>query len=709
MKTTTPTVRHQWPLYVLTVLLLLGTGIGGYLTWHHENELYGDSGVSLANCPENAIINCEVVNTSKYSEMFGIPIAALAIPTYLLLLALILWRRRQFQAVVAIFYIGLLTTLYSGYLYYVSSVKVGYLCLWCMRLYAINLAIPVLSAIALGPSARYLRTAFGPLFRWKTGPAKFATQVFAGLFALTLLMQQGYRATLSKAKPTAAAAAAGAGAADWAPGRFRVPAKLALLEATTNSDGAADVKETDFDLQTRFGTGKPVALFFHSPGYTYSDTQLVETEKFLRTEAPQIEFYVVAAKRAEARIQATWEALRLIGLPLETKVLVDEGAEAQKALGIQETPNLTLVGGDGTLIALRLRDLRAAVPSAGGRTSQDILRATARGTQKSQFKITPQYFPSSELIGQCAPSFALNDLMTGKTTRFTGKSANGKPTLLVFWSSTCKHCQKEIPAIVESLKSKRAKYNVVSVSMIKPDRSDGTSHRNITKAYIKNTGIAFPVLVDSGRVSNMYGVTSTPTSFVIGANGEVTESWYFVHSNFEEALDKALAKAGQTSGSCKPSSFANYSKLDFNVVSAAGKKMSLGQITRKPSLVHLWATWCIPCQEELPALLAFSQKLERAQGKLTLVSVEGESSGPEIASFLKNYGKNVESYRYPHDGLVKHANLAYQVPRTYVVDGDGRVLTTLSGAQKWDDPAFQERVLAWLQVGAPARDLSSHK
>lgn len=88
-------LSRQMTLWVLAALLLAGASICLYLTRFHENAMYGDRSVGLANCPESETTNCEAVNTSGYSELAGIPISTLGIPTYLLLLAMVVAARRR--------------------------------------------------------------------------------------------------------------------------------------------------------------------------------------------------------------------------------------------------------------------------------------------------------------------------------------------------------------------------------------------------------------------------------------------------------------------------------------------------------------------------------------------------------------------------------------------------------------------------------------
>src|SRR5882672_10758317 len=124
-----------WPTALLIALLVAGTAVCLYLTRFHENAMYGDSSVTLANCPQDETTNCEAVNTSEYSEVAGIPISAFGIATYLLLLWLVLSAVKRPQLLSLVFAIGILTLAFSAYLYYVSIVKIGFLCIWCFRLY----------------------------------------------------------------------------------------------------------------------------------------------------------------------------------------------------------------------------------------------------------------------------------------------------------------------------------------------------------------------------------------------------------------------------------------------------------------------------------------------------------------------------------------------------------------------------------------------
>jgi len=129
-----------------------------------------------------------------------------------------------------------------------------------------------------------------------------------------------------------------------------------------------------------------------------------------------------------------------------------------------------------------------------------------------------------------------------------------------------------------------------------------------------------------------------------------------------------------------------------------GAQVAIDSFTDRPALVHLWATWCAPCQAELPGLLHFRRSLETMGGRLVLVSVEDAQAAARIRSYGLRLDPAFESFRAPEGGLADLLDLAYSVPRTYLIARGGRLLRTFYGSQKWDDPSFADSVRTLLQL-----------
>lgn len=173
-------------LWLIVPLMLFGVFVGGLMTWHHDTQLYGGAAQGeLIGCTESAEVNCDIVNTSAYSEIGGVPIATLAIPFYLtvLVLALMAVRGRETRGLLVT--AGVLAVAYSGFLFYVSKTELGYVCAWCIRLYGVNGALFVLSLLAGKPTMPDGKT------------LGFAAAVFLGLTGASVAGERVYRGTLS--------------------------------------------------------------------------------------------------------------------------------------------------------------------------------------------------------------------------------------------------------------------------------------------------------------------------------------------------------------------------------------------------------------------------------------------------------------------------------------------------------------------------------
>lgn len=111
------------------VLIAAGIFVSGYLTYVKA------TGVAMA-CVQGSAFNCDRVQNSAYSEMFGIPIAYMGLALYLVLGAIILLEQRVslFAEYGQLMLLGLSVFgwLFSMYLVYVQFFVLEALCPWCL-------------------------------------------------------------------------------------------------------------------------------------------------------------------------------------------------------------------------------------------------------------------------------------------------------------------------------------------------------------------------------------------------------------------------------------------------------------------------------------------------------------------------------------------------------------------------------------------------
>jgi thiol-disulfide isomerase/thioredoxin len=102
----------------------------------------------------------------------------------------------------------------------------------------------------------------------------------------------------------------------------------------------------------------------------------------------------------------------------------------------------------------------------------------------------------------------------------------------------------------------------------------------------------------------------------------------------------------------------------------AGGRISLNELRGQWVLVNFWATWCIPCREEMPYL---QQVADDYAGRLTVLAVNLREPVADIQSYAAELGLRFRILVAPDDALL----LAYDVrgvPLTVVIAPDGRLV-----------------------------------
>jgi thiol-disulfide isomerase/thioredoxin len=315
-------------------------------------------------------------------------------------------------------------------------------------------------------------------------------------------------------------------------------------------------------------------------------------------------------------------------------------------------------------------------------SAEELVRLLA---QEGTFAPIPRTFPAyaaDRLIGRRYADFELprfhpDGWGEGLTERFSSLLSGQRPAVLFFFSSTCKHCQIDVPQLVKLLADSPDLYDVVGITRIKDER-----HRNISADYFEQQGITFPVLEDVGAVSELYRVSSTPTTFYLSPTGRITKTTYYQH---QDLAGDYLKYHGTLMGAPPPPPATKDRGWHFplKVTDPAGKLVDLESLQGKPSLLHFWATWCKPCREELPGLLRRLPALE-SEARVLFVSVDEEPAA--IAKYQESSGLRFASHHSPAGGLAEEVDFARSVPRTYVLDPHGRVSKVLAGSYDWDDP-----------------------
>ena len=134
---------------------------------------------------------------------------------------------------------------------------------------------------------------------------------------------------------------------------------------------------------------------------------------------------------------------------------------------------------------------------------------------------------------------------------------------------------------------------------------------------------------------------------------------------------------------------------DIELERADGSRLSVHDLDSRVRLVHFWATWCPPCVEELPGLLATSRKL--SDRGLTLVAISMDDDWTKIRAF---FGGAVppEVYRAVEPDAHEKYDIV-SLPDTYLVPRNDRLQLRYGGARDWRS----HEALSHLRGQLPAR------
>jgi len=118
-----------------------------------------------------------------------------------------------------------------------------------------------------------------------------------------------------------------------------------------------------------------------------------------------------------------------------------------------------------------------------------------------------------------------------------------------------------------------------------------------------------------------------------------------------------------------------------------GKKKTIADFAGKTLLVNLWASWCVPCREEMPALNALEKDL--GSDRFQVVAINIDTGGDEKPkAFLDE--TNVHDLGYYRDAsmgvfnTLKKEGLAFGLPVTLLMDEKGCLISAMNGPAAWD-------------------------
>lgn len=133
----------------------------------------------------------------------------------------------------------------------------------------------------------------------------------------------------------------------------------------------------------------------------------------------------------------------------------------------------------------------------------------------------------------------------------------------------------------------------------------------------------------------------------------------------------------------------NSATPDFTLVDPAGKKTALKEFRGKLVMLNFWASWCVPCREEMPAMERLYEQY-KSKG-FTIVAVNVKDNRKDAMAFLKEL-KITYPVMLDPDGEVGLLYGAWGLPTTYIIGPKGEGLARIWGPASWDGPGAKQLI-----------------
>ena len=345
-------------------------------------------------------------------------------------------------------------------------------------------------------------------------------------------------------------------------------------------------------------------------------------------------------------------------------------------------------------------------------------------------------------IGDAAPDFALPGI-DGKTHRLSDYK-DGK-ILMVFFTSN--HCptshgaEARVKKLLADMKGKGLTFVAIN-----PNHPDGLSVDELgyskyndgfddMKKYAAERGFDFPYLYDgdSQSVAKAYGCLATPHVFIFDAERKLRYKGRFDDSRFEDpstvkspdarnAVEALLAGQPVPVPITKPHGCSTKWRSKQTGIAAAKEKWDKTPVevdmidvagvsnlrkggTPNIRLINVWATWCAPCVQEFPELVATARKFDMRNFEFISISIDNPKDAAVVKSFLekrgaglsnrlknsvKAEGRKSNSYIFKgddSDDLLKAVDPEWPggIPHSVLIDTSGKILWRHNGPVEGDE------------------------
>jgi cytochrome c biogenesis protein CcmG/thiol:disulfide interchange protein DsbE len=106
---------------------------------------------------------------------------------------------------------------------------------------------------------------------------------------------------------------------------------------------------------------------------------------------------------------------------------------------------------------------------------------------------------------------------------------------------------------------------------------------------------------------------------------------------------------------------------DFTLLDINGQSVRLSALRGKPVVVNFWATWCVPCREEMPLL---GRSADQLKDRVVFLTINNDEQANVVREFMDELSIQMPALLDP-GGKINELYYVQSYPNTFFIDSDG--------------------------------------